>query len=188
MTNQPTISQKHNRKPPTPAQDAATRLLQSFLKLKVDGAFGPKTHEAVVAYQRSQKLSPDGVVGPKTWATIPNPLQTPTPAQKVIQTANAATTAANTIAAQAKPPAAKPKPKPVTKDPIQLIAQAGTVATNQVKQAAQATTNFATNTAKQAAAGYQKQPMWLRVVAVGTGAIAAIFGFKALTEPKRRAS
>lgn len=37
-----------------------------FPKLVVDGIFGPKTHGAVVQFQRSNHLSPDGIVGPKT--------------------------------------------------------------------------------------------------------------------------
>lgn len=32
----------------------------------VDGEFGPKTHDAVLAFQRAQGLDPDGKVGPKT--------------------------------------------------------------------------------------------------------------------------
>lgn len=39
-------------------------------RLKADGDFGPRTHAAVVAYQRQKQLSPDGVVGPITQASL----------------------------------------------------------------------------------------------------------------------
>ena len=35
-----------------------------------DGAFGPKTHAAVVEFQKQEHLQPDGTVGPKTWAAL----------------------------------------------------------------------------------------------------------------------
>lgn len=34
--------------------------------LKVDGHFGQRTHQAVLAFQKAKGLTPDGVVGPKT--------------------------------------------------------------------------------------------------------------------------
>ncbi len=45
-------------------------LVQRFLGLRADGAFGPKTAAAVQRYQRMRGLEPDGVVGPRTWAPI----------------------------------------------------------------------------------------------------------------------
>jgi hypothetical protein len=39
-------------------------------KLKVDGAFGPLTKAAVVAFQKKNALSPDGIVGPLTHAAL----------------------------------------------------------------------------------------------------------------------
>ena len=52
----------------------------------VDGAFGTKTHNALVAFQTEWKLDPDGVCGPKTWAALATaeaqaPVAPPTPDQ-----------------------------------------------------------------------------------------------------------
>lgn len=44
--------------------------LQSYLKIKVDGDFGPKTEEAVKKFQKENGLTPDGIVGSKTWNTM----------------------------------------------------------------------------------------------------------------------
>jgi GH25 family lysozyme M1 (1,4-beta-N-acetylmuramidase) len=40
--------------------------VQKRLHLKADGFFGPRTRDAVVAFQRAHGLTPDGVVGPRT--------------------------------------------------------------------------------------------------------------------------
>jgi peptidoglycan hydrolase-like protein with peptidoglycan-binding domain len=39
-------------------------------ELNVDGVFGPRTQEAVIAFQRQFMLTPDGVVGPVTWGEL----------------------------------------------------------------------------------------------------------------------
>jgi murein DD-endopeptidase MepM/ murein hydrolase activator NlpD len=44
--------------------------LQQKVGTAADGDFGPKTHNAVIAFQRSRGLVTDGIVGPKTWAAI----------------------------------------------------------------------------------------------------------------------
>ena len=41
--------------------------LQRYLKIKIDGDFGPKTETAVKKFQKDNKLTPDGIVGDKTW-------------------------------------------------------------------------------------------------------------------------
>jgi hypothetical protein len=46
----------------------SVKTLQAFLKITVDGNFGPKTESAVKSYQKKNGLAADGVVGPKTWA------------------------------------------------------------------------------------------------------------------------
>ncbi len=57
-----------------------TKQLQEMLngggaQLEVDGKFGPKTQEAVRAFQKKNGLGVDGVVGPKTLEALNNPSQ-----------------------------------------------------------------------------------------------------------------
>jgi len=68
-----------NSSPPTQRQGNSgplVRVIQAVLNNNgfnvgaVDGAFGPKTTQAVMNFQRSRGLSADGVVGPKTWAAL----------------------------------------------------------------------------------------------------------------------
>ncbi len=47
-----------------------TMLTAAGFPCAVDGAFGPKTEQAVRAFQRARGLAVDGVVGPKTWAAL----------------------------------------------------------------------------------------------------------------------
>ena len=39
----------------------------------IDGAIGPKTYAALVAFQRANGLKPDGIAGPLTWAKLEAP-------------------------------------------------------------------------------------------------------------------
>jgi lysozyme family protein len=66
------------------ARGAAVRRLQAALGIRVDGAFGPQTHDAVVAFQRRHDLSPDGVVGAKTWAKLAKAHDAKPPAQPTV--------------------------------------------------------------------------------------------------------
>ena len=45
-------------------------LTAQLLKITADGEFGPKTHRAVVEYQKSKKITADGKVGPQTWSKL----------------------------------------------------------------------------------------------------------------------
>lgn len=65
------------------------KLLQTKLGIEPIGNFGPKTEEAVKAFQLKNGLTPDGIVGDGTWAKImgsdtqttstPQPVSTPAP-------------------------------------------------------------------------------------------------------------
>jgi N-acetylmuramoyl-L-alanine amidase/Putative peptidoglycan binding domain len=46
------------------------REVQACLQLVADGDFGPKTHNAVMDYQRTKGLSVDGLVGEATWTAL----------------------------------------------------------------------------------------------------------------------
>jgi len=41
-----------------------------YYKAKIDSDFGPKTEQALIAFQRAEGLKADGIAGPKTWARI----------------------------------------------------------------------------------------------------------------------
>ena len=52
------------------AKGPRVKKVQTALKLKVDGDFGPATEKAVIAFQKANGLEANGTVGPKTWAAI----------------------------------------------------------------------------------------------------------------------
>jgi peptidoglycan hydrolase-like protein with peptidoglycan-binding domain len=57
------------------SQSGAVKMLQHYLvqagaDIEVDGFFGPITHQAVVAYQKSNGLDVDGIAGPQTWTSL----------------------------------------------------------------------------------------------------------------------
>jgi len=59
------------------SQGPEVEALQTFLKLNVDGDFGPKTEAAVKDWQKAHGLNPDGVVGDKTYAAMGLPVTKP---------------------------------------------------------------------------------------------------------------
>lgn len=69
----------------TGSQGSDVRALQQALADRgfnpggVDGAFGPQTRAALVAFQQANGLVADGIAGPKTWAAL-NGAATPAPA------------------------------------------------------------------------------------------------------------
>ncbi|MFF3787907.1 GH25 family lysozyme [Streptomyces sp. NPDC001933] len=72
------------------ANGAAVKAAQAQLagygnRIAVDGAFGPATRNATVAFQRSHGLTADGIIGPKTWNKLINGAKsaptTPAPTQ-----------------------------------------------------------------------------------------------------------
>lgn len=48
----------------------AVKTLQEFLKITVDGIFGPDTEKAVKQWQSAHMLTPDGIIGTKTWQAM----------------------------------------------------------------------------------------------------------------------
>lgn len=74
-------------------QNANVTLIQTVLSKNgyptggIDGIFGEKTRQAVIAFQSAQGLQADGIVGPLTWnaiqklsAVAPIPIAAPAPA------------------------------------------------------------------------------------------------------------
>lgn len=53
-------------------------LKEGYLPGPLDGVFGPKTREAVIAFQKVNNLKRDGIVGPQTWRALEKP-QKPLP-------------------------------------------------------------------------------------------------------------
>jgi putative chitinase len=62
------------------------KLLQQKLGLEPIGNFGPKTEEAVKAFQLKNGLTADGIVGAGTWGKIMGNGATPTPVAPVVPT------------------------------------------------------------------------------------------------------
>jgi hypothetical protein len=61
-----------------------TKLQENLQKLgfyssQIDGQFGPRTKQAVIAFQKSQQLTADGIVGERTWAKLKEALQVNNP-------------------------------------------------------------------------------------------------------------
>ena len=48
----------------------AVRMVQSVVKVDVDGSYGPKTEQAVKDFQKQEGITVDGWVGPVTWERI----------------------------------------------------------------------------------------------------------------------
>lgn len=48
----------------------SVKTLQQFLKVGVDGTFGPQTETAVKAWQKANGLISDGIVGKNTWSAM----------------------------------------------------------------------------------------------------------------------
>jgi len=49
---------------------AQQKLIAAGYKISADGAFGPKTKAAVIAFQKSRGLTADGIIGKNTWAAL----------------------------------------------------------------------------------------------------------------------
>lgn len=76
-------------------QNANVTLIQTVLSKNgyptggIDGIFGEKTRQAVIAFQSAQGLQADGIVGPLTWNAIQklsavSPIPVAFPAQPVV--------------------------------------------------------------------------------------------------------
>ena len=78
--------------------------LQSKLGLEPIGNFGPKTEDAVKAWQTKNGLTADGIVGPNTWAKIMGETSVPKPVAKPTTPALS--------------PATPPPPVPVVPTPV----------------------------------------------------------------------
>ena len=66
----------------------SVKQLQTKLGLEAIGNFGPKTEEAVKAFQLKNGLTPDGIVGDKTWVMIMDEEQHPQVQQQVVVVSN----------------------------------------------------------------------------------------------------
>jgi hypothetical protein len=64
------------------ARGSEVRALQRALGIIEDGAFGPATRDALIAFQEKNGLVADGVAGAKTWAALAARTKTPVPIQR----------------------------------------------------------------------------------------------------------
>lgn len=103
---------------------------QSFLGVKADGNFGPGTHSATVAWQKTHKdvegkpLVPDGIVGAKTWnAALGGKASDAAPVKEEPSLLSALNPFASKPAA---PVAVASKPKPAAKPPVTSTAKPAT--------------------------------------------------------------
>jgi peptidoglycan hydrolase-like protein with peptidoglycan-binding domain len=91
--------------------------LQTWLKVTVDGAFGPKTAQALVAFQTTAGLPATGTTDPATWVKLRTPAaaSAPTPKPTPSATPSPAPTPTPTAAPAPKPTpvVVLPTPKPV---------------------------------------------------------------------------
>jgi peptidoglycan hydrolase-like protein with peptidoglycan-binding domain len=86
----------------TRLQTMLNQVLKPVPPLRTDGAFGPKTHQAVTAFQQKNGLQVDGVVGPKTWEALENKfLGTPPGANPGTPTPPAPTAGASDVVEEA---------------------------------------------------------------------------------------
>ncbi len=67
---EPTVQSGSSGGPVKYLQEMLTK--KGFPTGTADGVFGPRTKEAVLAFQRALSLTADGIVGPKTWDALMN--------------------------------------------------------------------------------------------------------------------
>lgn len=60
-------------------QDAQQALVVAGYSVVVDGRFGAKTQQAVIAFQKKNNLTTDGIIGTATWAVLSHYLSTTVP-------------------------------------------------------------------------------------------------------------
>lgn len=82
MTNRPILRQGSFGNSVRDLQTLLNRIVCTVPPLVVDGSFGSKTKQAVMALQSARKLMIDGVVGPNTWAALEQSSVTPRSAPK----------------------------------------------------------------------------------------------------------
>ena len=117
--------------------------LQTWLKVAVDGVFGPRTAQALVAFQTSAGLPATGTTDPATWVRLRTPAPTATPTPTPMATPTAAPTPTPT-------PTASPTPTPIVVLPTP---KAATAPAPKATPPNKALAPYATLTLKQGARG-----------------------------------